>query len=494
MQLHNTSSFSFAAVMVSTSSASGAAGAAGGAEPYFGTTAPRWPAATGRISEALALATEVLSGAGGQLAGRIGNNWAAGPQDPDQARNFLKFLIGFLIGLMAGRQGEAPDGNCHGAHSHGGPNSAPTGPFHGASAGPEATSGHFHGPNSAPNAAPTGHSHDPNLAPNAAPAAHSHSPNSAPRAAPTAHSHGPNAAPNHSHSPNSAPNSAHAPNKAPAPNAVPNPAPTSNKTPTPNAAPPAPNKAPAPNAAPNAAPAANQAPAPNTAPNKAPVESPKAKEQTSAMWDVWFDHQNGRETDRRSPIVLDLNGNGKPDITGANITGNGKIDGPTTMFDLDPTNASYEFKSHSKGAKARMGLTDKLPEGELKSDGMWHYGDKEEREKTEWLARGGGDGLLAWDVNGDGKITSGKELFGEFDVDGTKKFQDGYQKLAAHFDKNHDGKVSGSELGGLSVWADANADGVTQEGELRSAQSAGIRSLDVSNVNRTDMSSTFTHA
>lgn len=54
-------------------------------------------------------------------------------------------------------------------------------------------------------------------------------------------------------------------------------------------------------------------------------EPPKTKVQTGVLWDVWFDHEDGGETKRRSPIVLDLNRNGKPDITGANITGNDPI-------------------------------------------------------------------------------------------------------------------------------------------------------------------------
>ncbi len=312
---------------------------------------------------------------------------------------------------------------------------------------------------------------------NSAPRANQPPANSAPRAnqppansAPQANQPPANSAPKANEPPaNSAPKANEPPaNSAPRANQPPaNPAPKANEPPA------------------NPAPKANEPPA-----NPAP--KPKAPPtQTDKMWDVWFDHTAGQKTEQKSPIVLDLNKNGRPDITGANITGNGKIDGATTMFDLDPTQSSWSEKSMSKGMKAKMGMTDKLPEGELKADGMWHYGREEKREKTEWLARDGGDGLLAWDVNGDGKINSGKELFGNFDVDGSNKFEDGYQKLAQHFDKNKDGVVNGRELEGLSVWQDGNADGVTQDGELKSVAEHGITSLNVSQINRDDMSSSF---
>jgi hypothetical protein len=203
------------------------------------------------------------------------------------------------------------------------------------------------------------------------------------------------------------------------------------------------------------------------------------------MWDVYFDHQDGKTPKRLSPIVLDLNGDGKAGITGKNITGDGKITGPTTMFDLDPTRDSYEFSS--KNRRPGKGA----PAGGVMKDGLYQWGKKEPKEKTEWLAKNGGDGFLVWDNDKDGKITSSKELFGEFDVDGKKKFKDGYDKLGHYFDANKDGIVKGDELKGLNIWKDANADGITQAGELQNLSDHGITSLDISKINRSDMSSTF---
>ena len=47
--------------------------------------------------------------------------------------------------------------------------------------------------------------------------------------------------------------------------------------------------------------------------------------------------------------------------------------------------------------------------------------------ETEWLEKSGGDGFLVWDVDGDGKITSGKELFSEFDINGYERFSNGFE-------------------------------------------------------------------
>lgn len=229
------------------------------------------------------------------------------------------------------------------------------------------------------------------------------------------------------------------------------------------------------------------------------------------LWDVWFDHKAGQKTERRSPLVLDLDGDRKPDITGRGVLGNDKIDGKTTLFDIDPRRDHWQYRSvrrrpghgapkvdgghweNRDGRKLYVDGDGRI-RGEMKTvDGkrMYHYGRREKREKTEWLARNGGDGLLVWDVDKDGKITSSRELFGEFDTKGRKRFQDGYAKLSEHFDRNRDGRVEGSELRGLKVWKDRDADGKVDKGEMRAATRHGITGIDVENVRRKDMSSTF---
>ena len=100
---------------------------------------------------------------------------------------------------------------------------------------------------------------------------------------------------------------------------------------------------------------------------------------------------------------------------------------------------------------------------------------------TGWLS--GEDGFLAVDNNGDGEITSRAELFG-----GDRG--EGFAKLKT-FDSNDDGLVNESDslFGSLKLWQDANENGVTDEGELVSLESAGITDLntDYQDVFTTDI-------
>lgn len=255
----------------------------------------------------------------------------------------------------------------------------------------------------------------------------------------------------------------------------------------------------------NCAPNSPEPKLPETKPEPKPVYETYTEKQEvkrnekGKMWDVWFDHKDGQKTKRLSPLVLDLNKNGKADITGDNVTGDGKVTGPTTKFDIDPEKASYKTKSKrrrpGKGAPSAKGGhwqdgkyldKDNKVVGEMKGKD-YHYGNRETREDTEWLKKNGGDGLLVWDVNKDGNIGSSKELFGNFDIDGKKKFDNGFEKLGHYFDKNKDGKVNGDELKGLQVWKDTNADGTVDKGELQSLKEHKINEFDVSNYDKSSM-------
>ncbi|MBW8901359.1 MAG: hypothetical protein JF619_25345 [Massilia sp.] len=98
---------------------------------------------------------------------------------------------------------------------------------------------------------------------------------------------------------------------------------------------------------------------------------------------------------------------------------------------------------------------------------------------TGWVDKQ--DGLLALDRNGNGVIDSGAELFGTSTklADGSKA-QDGYQALAA-LDANADGKIDSQDaaFANLRVWVDANSDGVSQAGELKSLAELNVKSIGV---------------
>jgi len=90
-------------------------------------------------------------------------------------------------------------------------------------------------------------------------------------------------------------------------------------------------------------------------------------------------------------------------------------------------------------------------------------------ERRAWLKPT--TGLLVWDGDGDGRITSGRELFGS--VTWWLFFSNGYRALDM-LDDNRDGSLAGGELRGISVWFDRDCDGESDSGEVVSLESLGI--------------------
>jgi hypothetical protein len=101
------------------------------------------------------------------------------------------------------------------------------------------------------------------------------------------------------------------------------------------------------------------------------------------------------------------------------------------------------------------------------------------KNATGWIKAD--DGLLVLDLNGNGTIDSGRELFGDNTLlpSGSTALQ-GYQALAQH-DSNLDGRISSLDtlLNQLRIWQDANQDGISQSTELKTLSQAGIQSISV---------------
>jgi len=106
--------------------------------------------------------------------------------------------------------------------------------------------------------------------------------------------------------------------------------------------------------------------------------------------------------------------------------------------------------------------------------------------QTGWV--GAGDGLLVMDLNQDGSINDGSELFGTSTVlaDGSKAV-DGYQALA-QLDTNQDGVISSADaqFARLGVWVDGNADAQTGAGEVKTLAELNIAQLSLSALVTTD--------
>ncbi|EBR9811897.1 LysM peptidoglycan-binding domain-containing protein [Salmonella enterica subsp. enterica serovar Teshie] len=109
-------------------------------------------------------------------------------------------------------------------------------------------------------------------------------------------------------------------------------------------------------------------------------------------------------------------------------------------------------------------------------------------ENTGWISSE--DGLLVLDKNQDGKIDSGKELFGgNTELEDGTLAKNGYEALQ-RYDENKDGVIDKNDSiwGKLKIWQDKNTDATVGDGELFSLTKfniAGIK-LDYGDVNATD--------
>lgn len=93
-------------------------------------------------------------------------------------------------------------------------------------------------------------------------------------------------------------------------------------------------------------------------------------------------------------------------------------------------------------------------------------------EKRPWVRPT--TAFLVWDSDGDGRITSGRELFGS--VTWWLFFPNGYRAMDV-LDDNRDGFLTDVEFDGISVWFDRNSDGRSDVGEIVSIESLGITAI-----------------
>ncbi|MBF0097993.1 MAG: hypothetical protein HQM04_18240 [Magnetococcales bacterium] len=100
-------------------------------------------------------------------------------------------------------------------------------------------------------------------------------------------------------------------------------------------------------------------------------------------------------------------------------------------------------------------------------------------ESTGWV--GADDGLLVRDINGNGWIDDGRELFGsETLLANGSKAAHGYLALA-ELDDNHDGMLNAADpaFATLMVWKDSDGDGTSLASELITLDQAGVQSISI---------------
>lgn len=93
-------------------------------------------------------------------------------------------------------------------------------------------------------------------------------------------------------------------------------------------------------------------------------------------------------------------------------------------------------------------------------------------EKWSWVRPD--TGILVWDPEGTGKVSSGRQLFGN--VTWWMFFPDGYVALDA-LDDSRDGWLRGEELAGIAVWFDRNSNGISDKGEVAGLSELGIHAI-----------------
>lgn len=156
-------------------------------------------------------------------------------------------------------------------------------------------------------------------------------------------------------------------------------------------------------------------------------------------------------------VLIDLN---KVDassilVSGGQLSVVGTVDADPIVLDLDHN--GFSFTPLADGVQF-----------DINHDGA--------KDQVAWTK--GHDGLLALDVNGNGKIDNGSELFTPDFAGG--HFADGLAALAS-LDSNHDGIIDAADhdFAKLLVWQDVNHNGVSDAGELKGLADLGILSIDL---------------
>ncbi|WP_105439700.1 DUF5801 repeats-in-toxin domain-containing protein [Neorhizobium sp. T25_13] len=159
---------------------------------------------------------------------------------------------------------------------------------------------------------------------------------------------------------------------------------------------------------------------------------------------------NSNLTDNKFSIehVMTLSGVGYGKLSGTNFSS------VTDPIILDLDHNGFAFTYLEDGVKFDINADGKL-------------------DQVAWTKT---DGILAYDVDGNGKIDNGSEIFTPNFAGGAHA---GGMAALSTLDVNHDGKIDASDTGfdKLLVWQDANGNGVSDEGELKGLNDYGITGI-----------------
>lgn len=135
------------------------------------------------------------------------------------------------------------------------------------------------------------------------------------------------------------------------------------------------------------------------------------------------------------------------------------------------------------------GVITTLAEANLAGALFDHDGDGI-RTATGWIAKQ--DGILVRDLNGNGIIDNGKELFGDHTLLKNGQLATSGLQALADLDDNGDGIIDSNDqaFNSLKVWQDKNGDGISTPDELLTLAEIGITSINVKNKQTVNQSVT----
>ena len=205
--------------------------------------------------------------------------------------------------------------------------------------------------------------------------------------------------------------------------------------------------------------------------------------QSGVLFDITFTGTNGSLVKTvtgagasKVPVALSIDdlttlGNGRVSVVAADKAGNSVAAGQTSFVLTNNTSAATPLildlnhdGVHTLDANAGVRF-DITASGHSPTVG--------------WASEA--DGFLVRDINGDGVINSGAEMFGEATLlSNGSQAQNGFEALA-DLDLNQDGVVNSQDatFGSLAIWRDANSNGLTDAGELLSLAQQDIASLNL---------------
>ena len=104
------------------------------------------------------------------------------------------------------------------------------------------------------------------------------------------------------------------------------------------------------------------------------------------------------------------------------------------------------------------------------------------KEKTTWTSKK--DGFLSIDLNDNGKIDNGAELFGDTFMLADGKYAKSAIEALTSLDKNKDGVIDAKDevYSKLRIWKDENGNGISEVGELKSLADYNITSINITDV------------